>query len=195
MSRALFDNGNNIGKELTYDTDDGIWDLKAHYDFVSANPPTTFYSHTATFTSGTGLGSSDVSAFTTIFTDFKAAGASVTGLYLFFGAATSGTFSETNYTYAITNTTHITAYQNALGGSTGVGSGTTSYWYLGFNCGSTTGGYTNSPSFHLGLTQSCQCDSGTPVFRPFIGAVNGNWGGYGGGCSQGTQVMGLGYLA
>lgn len=191
MSRTLFDNGNNIGKDLTYGTDDGIWDLKAQYD--SANVPIAFYSHTATFTGGSGLGSSDVSAFTTIFTDFKAAGASVTGLYLFFGATTSGTFSETNYTYAITNTTYITAYQNALGGSTGVGSGTTSYWYLGFNCGSTPGGYTNSPSFHLGGTSACNCESSVPVFRPFIG--NGNWGGRYGACYQSTQVMGLGYTA
>lgn len=36
MSRALFDNGNNVGKDLTYGTDPGIWDLQAHYANAAA---------------------------------------------------------------------------------------------------------------------------------------------------------------
>jgi len=100
---------------------------------------------------------------------------------------------EITPTHTLTDTTQIAAFQNAL--STGVGYTTSSGWSVAFSCGSPNSGsistWSNSPYFYFEQGAGCNCNT-TPVLRPLIG--NSNWGGYGGGCSQATQFMGMGFI-
>ena len=99
--------------------------------------------------------------------------------------------------YVITDSTYIAGLKTALTNGNPYGDGTSTSWYMGWGCGSpsTTTAYTSgsssNPSFHFGQAVACTCDS-FPTIRPLIG--NKNWGGVGGGCSQGPQSMGMSFL-
>ena len=109
---------------------------------------------------------------------------------------TQMTMSFSNYgTYYINDVNYINGLRTALSTGQNYGTGATNNWYLGWGCGSGTGGYNfirggnGSPTFVIGATNSCAC-SYTQI-RPLLS--NGNWGGYNGGCSQGGQYMGMGF--
>ena len=98
-------------------------------------------------------------------------------------------------TYYITDVNYINGLRTALAAGSDYGTGATDNWALAWNCGSGSGGYNftrggnGSPTFVIGYTGSCQC-SYTQI-RPLIG--NQNWGGWGSGCNQSAQYMGMGF--
>ena len=115
----------------------------------------------------------------------------VTELNAFFG-------DENNPVYTITDVSYIQGLQNAISSGNDYGSGTTTNWFMGWNCGSpgTTSSFSrggnNNPSFHFGNSSACSCEN-TAVIRPLIG--NDNWGGRNGGCNQSTQFFGMSFVS
>ena len=108
---------------------------------------------------------------------------------------TQMTMSFSQYgTYYINDVNYINGLRTALSAGNDYGTGATNNWALAWNCGGGTGynfnrGGNSTPTFVIGGTYSCSC-SYTQI-RPLIG--NSNWGGYGGGCNQPGQYMGMGF--
>lgn len=156
---------------------------------AGASPTGTYgtYSFYGLF-SGSGASSTPAQAYVQWLTNFENS-----------NNVTSMTMTFSLYgTYTITDVNYINGLRTALAAGQNYGTGATNNWALGWNCGSGTGGYdfvrggNQSPTFIIGDTYSCSCGSSTVhQIRPLL--ANGNWGGYGGGCSQSGQYMGMGF--
>ena len=153
----------------------------------SGTPPTGTYGTYSFYGyfSGSGSSSTPAQAYVQWLTNFENSN-NVTQMTMTFSQGT---------TYYITDVTYIDGLRTALASGSNYGTGTTTNWYLGWNCGSGTGGYNftrggnSAPSFVVGGTNSCSCSYKN--IRPLLS--NGNWGGWSGGCSQSGQYMGMGF--
>ena len=153
----------------------------------SGTPPTGTYGTYSFYGLFSGT-STPASSYVTWLTNFENSN-NVTQMTMSFGNGS---------TYYITDVNYINGLRTALAAGQNYGTGATNNWALGWNCGSGTGGYdfvrggNQSPTFIIGDTYSCSCGSSTVhQIRPLL--ANGNWGGYGGGCSQSGQYMGMGF--
>lgn len=156
----------------------------------SGTPPTGTYGTYSFYGlfSGSGASSTPASSYVTWLTNFENSN-NVTQMTMTFSLYGTFTITDVNY---------INGLRTALAAGQNYGTGATNNWALGWNCGSGTGGYdfvrggNNSPTFIIGDTYSCSCGSASVhQIRPLL--ANGNWGGYGGGCSQSGQYMGMGF--
>ena len=135
--------------------------------------------------SGSGASSTPASSYVTWLTNFENSN-NVTQMTMTFSSGT---------TYTITDVNYIDGLRTALSTGQNYCTGATNNWFLGWNCGSGTGGYNftrggnGTPTFVIGGTSSCSC-SYTQI-RPLLS--NGNWGGWNGGCNQPGQYMGMGF--
>ena len=135
--------------------------------------------------SGSGASSTPASSYVTWLTNFENSN-NVTQMTMTFSSGT---------TYTITDVNYIDGLRTALSTGQNYGTGATNNWFLGWNCGSGTGGYNftrggnGTPTFVIGGTSSCSC-SYTQI-RPLLS--NGNWGGWNGGYNQPGQYMGMGF--
>jgi len=140
---------------------------------------------------GSGASSTPAQAYVQWLTNFENS-YNVTQMTMTFSSAGG---SASSPTYTITDTGYINGLRSALAAGNDYGTGATDNWALGWNCGSGTGGYNftrggkDTPTFIIGYTESCQCDY--TQIRPLLD--NGNWGGWGGGCNQPSQYMGMSF--
>ena len=144
------------------------------------------YSFYESFPSGSSPSLSTAQAFSTWLTNFENS-----------NNVTQMTMSFSQYgTYYINDVNYINGLRAAVASGSDYGTGATNNWFLGWNCQSGTSlsylfsrNGNHSPTFVIGGTSSCSCSY--IQIRPLIN--NSNWGGYSGGCGQGTQYMGMGF--